>query len=281
MLTYDEISFGNQEFQLNLSKLYPNVAERRSFHARFDDFLKSDNSNECLFSLQGETLNYRSEIFISDKIDNRPPLLLLLGNPASHSVSAGMCFAFEKNGLDHRFWRLLDKVGILSFQEQPSMVADPIEMNVRRRNALMELDYSSPFRIGIAVFYSLPSAPSIKKWSGVKGVKNLLGSNAFELISHQEEIRIGMLISKFIGSTGGIISFQIDAYNRIRSHDSPAYSRELAFQGFLEGKYIGNNHIYLVGAPPTRFAHSLNSISAMQKYKIWLSQQFTFNPTPK
>jgi hypothetical protein len=259
-------------------ELYPTVDERRDFNARLDDFLKSDSSNQQIFSLQGNTLKYYSEVFVSDKIDNRPPLLLLLGNPASHSVATGMCFAFEKSGLDHRFWKILEESGILTFLEQPPISADLIEKSEMRRNALMELNYLSPFRVGIAVFCSLPSAASNKKWQGVRGVINLLGPKVFGIISLQEENRIAMLISRFIGSTGGIITFQKDAYNRVRSHDTPEYSIYLARRGLLVGKYKSGQHIFLAGAPPTREAYWPLSKSAMLHYKIWLSQQFTTNP---
>lgn len=278
MLIYDDKTFGIQECKLNLFELYPTVDERRDFLARLDIFLKSDNSNQQIFSLQGDTLKYCSEVFVSDKIDNRPPLLLLLGNPASHSIAAGMCFAFERDGQEHRFWKILEETGILTFLEKPPISADLIKKNEIKRNALLELKYHSPFRVGIAVFCSLPSAASNRIWSGVKGVRKLLGAKAFGIISLLEENRIGLLISKFIGSTGGIISFQKDAYNCVRSQDTPAYSIDLARQGLLIGKYKSGQHIYLAGAPPTREAYKILSKSAMLHYKTWLSQQFTSNP---
>jgi len=218
-------------------------------------------------------LKYSSEVFVSDKMDNRPPLLLLLGNPASHSVDAGMCFAFERGGQEHRFWRNLKEAGILTFLEQPPLNADPIEKNTVRRNALRELDYLSPFRLGIAAFYSLPSTSSDPKWSGVMGIRKLLGARAFGIISIHEEIRIDKLISRFIGITGGIIAFQKDAYNGVRSYDTQKYSTDLAFQGLLQGKYKRGLNIFLVGAPPTRMANTTFGKKAMLKYRLWLSQE--------
>jgi hypothetical protein len=200
--------------------------------------------------------------------------LLLLGNPASHSVAAGMCFAFERGGQEHRFWRMLEEAGILTFLEQPPISAEPIEKNEIKRNALLELKYRSPFRVGIAVFYSFPSSASDPKWSGVLGLRTLFRSKALRIISHHEENRIDGLITKFIGSTvGGIITFQKDAYDRVRSVDSPAYSQELANSGLLQGKYKNSRNILLAGAPPTRLAHTNISKSAMLDYKNWLILQ--------
>jgi hypothetical protein len=227
-----------------------------------------------IFSLRGNTLKYLSEVFVSDKIDNRPPLLLLLGNPASHSVAAGMCLAYEGDGQEHRFWRMLEETGVLTFLELPPISADKNKNIEMRRNALRELNYLSPFRVGIAVFYSLPSTAS----TGVSGVKRLLRAKAFETISLQEEKRIAMLISRFIGSTGGIITFQKDAYNRVRSHDTPVYSRDLAREGSLVGKYKSGQNIFLAGAPPTREAYWPSSKKVMLQYKIRLSHQLIPNP---
>jgi hypothetical protein len=273
MLIYADKTFGIQEYKLNLEELYPTVVERHDFRTRFDDFFKCDLSNQSIFSLKGNTLKYCSEVFVSDNIDNRPPLLLLLGNPASHSVAAGMCFAFERGSQEHRFWKSLKEADIHTFLEQPTLFVDPTEKNKIRRNALLELNYLSPYRVGIAVFYSLPSTASDPKWSGVNGVRKLLGAKAFGVISLLEEKRIDMLISKFIGSTGGIITFQKDAYNRVRSSDSPAYSKNSANQGLLQGKYKSGQNIFLAGAPPTRLALTNSAKSAMLKHKFWLSQQ--------
>ena len=272
MLNYDDNVFGIQKFKLKLRELFPTEDDRRDFCARYEDFLESDRFNQQIYSLKGDILTYSSEVFVSDKIDNRPPLLLLLGNPASHSVAAGMCFASEKGGQEHRFWRLLEEIGVLTFLDLPNISSD-LQNNVEaRRNALFELNYLSPFRIGIAVFYSLPSAASNKYWQGVSGVRKLLGTNAFSMITFQEEKRIALLISKFIGSIGGIMVFQKDAYNGVRSHDAPVYDVNLARQGSLVGNYLGNQHIFLAGAPPTREAYWPSSKSTMHKYKIWLTQ---------
>jgi hypothetical protein len=168
---------------------------------------------------------------------------------------------------------MLEEAGILTFLEQPPKSAEPIEKNEIKRNALLELKYNSPFRVGITVFYSLPSAASDKKWSGVNGLRKLLRAKAFDIISYQEEKRIDRLITRFIGSTGGIIAFQKDAYNRARSTDALAYSQELAKRGLLHGKYKNFQNILLAGAPPTRMAHTSLSKSAMLNYKNWLSQQ--------
>ena len=61
-----------------------------------------------LFRCEADSIVYLTESFLPREQDGRPPLLLVLGNPASHSVRASMCFAFEKGQrTEHRFWRAL------------------------------------------------------------------------------------------------------------------------------------------------------------------------------
>jgi len=83
--------------EIDLKKLFLVPKERERFNKKWKDFLESDSCNKDLFDLKGDRLKYQSEQLIPTKLDNRPPLLLVLGNPASHSVKAGMFFSFEGN----------------------------------------------------------------------------------------------------------------------------------------------------------------------------------------
>ena len=178
ILTFDDTTFGAQHCELNLARLYPDLPERRDFQLRYEAFVRTDEFTQQLFSISGDTLQYTTEVFASNRTDDRPPLLLLLGNPANHSVVSGLCFAFEKSGSEHRFWKVLREVGILNFLNQTSIEA--------RREALLKLQYESPFRVSIAAFYSLPS-PASRGWSGVSGIRKLLGARAFKAITSAEE----------------------------------------------------------------------------------------------
>jgi hypothetical protein len=69
MLIYEDKLFGIQNYELDLSELYPSSKKRQDFFIRLDEFFKSDNTNKDIISLQGDNLKYRSEVFISNKID--------------------------------------------------------------------------------------------------------------------------------------------------------------------------------------------------------------------
>jgi len=91
-------------FKINLDRLFETAKEREKFNEKWKDFIDSDPDNKKVYKINGNILSYKSEQLIPTKIDARPPLLLVLGNPATHSVEAGMFFSFEGNKKEHRFW---------------------------------------------------------------------------------------------------------------------------------------------------------------------------------
>ena len=106
--------------EIDLKKLFPATApkERNRFDKKWNDFLESDPCNKEIFKRKGDRLIYQSEQLIPSKSDDLPPLLLVRGNPASHSVKARMFFALEKNKKEHRFWKgILENAGVLNLNQ--------------------------------------------------------------------------------------------------------------------------------------------------------------------
>lgn len=84
------------ECEIDLDRLYDNGVKRDRFEKRWDAFLKSNPYNPKIFKKNGNRLCYQSEQLIPKKRDDRPPLLLILGNPASQSVANGMFFSLTQ-----------------------------------------------------------------------------------------------------------------------------------------------------------------------------------------
>ena len=237
------------ECSLNLTRLFPSGDERDRFEAKWCDFLDSDPWNRHVYELDGDFLHYRTEQLIPVKRERRPPLLLIFGNPAPHSVAAGMFFAFQDDGKENRFWKnLLRPVGILDIAVEDG---PPEALNQRRMKRMMELDYASPFRIGLCVFISMPSAAG-GPWSGVAGVRKLLGSKAMSQLENAERERIIRYAKRFLEPGGAAVAFQRNAWEGLRSEDDPPYSIDLAKRGELKGSIADLPHIPLLGVPPTR-----------------------------
>jgi len=197
ILSYHQADSVKLLCEIDLNKLLPTSKERERFNKKWKDFLKSDSCNKVLFELKGDRLKYQSEQLIPSKSDDRPPLLLILGNPASHSVKEGMFFSFEGDKKEHRFWkRILKPAGILNLSYDGNLLVK--ELNEHRKKQLLNLDYDSPFRIGLCVFISMPSSASGKcsgiadvqklsgKWSGIAGVQKLIGAKAMRELEKEE-----------------------------------------------------------------------------------------------
>jgi hypothetical protein len=118
---------------------------------------------------------------------------------------------------------------------------------------LLGLSYDSPYRIGLCVFVTLPSAPG-GSWGGVAGVQKLIGVRALRKLEQEESARILKLAEKFINSKGAVIAFQKNAWNSLRSAEDPIYSIGDARTGSLSGNIKGYNSMALFCSPPTRLA---------------------------
>ena len=238
--------------EIDLKKLLPAPKERERFNKKWKDFLESNSCNKDLFDLKGDLLKYQSEQLIPTKVNNKPPLLLVLGNPACHSVKEGMFFSFERDKKEHRFWKdILKKAGILDLPYNENLPMK--ELNEHRKNQLLNLDYKSHFRIGLCVFISIPSAPS-GPWSGIAGVQKLIGAKAMKELEKEESLRVIECAKKFLTPNGVAVAFQKNAWNALRSDKDPEYDIKLARAGELKGTHIGNLKIPLFCVPPTRLA---------------------------
>lgn len=235
---------------VNLSLLLPTSGDKENFDQKWESFIASDDANKNIYWKKGNHLTYQSEQLIPSKKDSRPALLLVFGNPASHSIQSGMFFAFRDNGKENRFWKsILKPSGILGLPFDPTLSAK--SLNMERRDRLLNLDYDSPFRIGLCVIISMPSAPG-GKWGGVAGVQKLIGAKAMRRLEEAEMERVFESSKDFLGEDGVAVSFQKNAWNTLKSNEDPAYDIRLAKAGKLMGKLKGHSGISLFGVPPTR-----------------------------
>jgi hypothetical protein len=235
--------------KINLNLLFEEKEERKRFDVKWKDFIASDPDNAKVYRKIDNKIIYRSEQLIPTKKNKRPPLLMVFGNPATHSVEAGMFFAFKDNGKENRFWKnLLRPAGVLDIDVDEG---PPAVLNKRRMKRMMAFDYVSPFRIGLCVYISMPSAAG-GIWSGVAGVRKLLGSKAMSQLESAERERIINYARKFLEPGGVAVAFQKNAWEGLRSENDPPYSIDLAKRGKLIGSLVGMPGVLLYGVPPTR-----------------------------
>ena len=254
ILSYQQIDQVKLLCRIDLKQLFPATKkrERGRFEKKWEAFLESDSCNRDIFKREGDYLIYHSEQLIPMKLDNRPPLLLVLGNPASHSVKEGMFFSFEGDKKEHRFWKhILQPAGILDLPYDKKLSVSAL--NKHRKNQLLNLDYKSTFRIGLCVFISIPSAPS-GPWSGIAGVQKLIGAKAMRELEKEESRRVIECAKKFLTPNGIAVAFQKNAWNALRSSKDREYKLTLAKDGKLKGRLKEMTNVPLLGVPPTRLS---------------------------
>ena len=235
LYTYKKIAPCHLECTIDLSQLFQTDVERKRFNAKWNDFVRSDPDNRNIYSKKGNLLKYKSEQLIPSKKDNRIPLLLVFGNPATHSVQSGMFFSFEGDGREHRFWKnILKSADVLTFPNKTGINID--QLNQERRQNMIQLKYDSPFRIGLTVLFSMPSAPG-GKWGGVAGIQKLIGAKAIERLETEEAKRILKSAKHFLSNNGILVVFQKNAWNALKLEPDPSYSIDKARVGKLRGTF--------------------------------------------
>jgi hypothetical protein len=127
------------------------------------------------------------------------------------------------------------------------------KLNEIRREQLLDLAYQSPFRIGLCVFITLPSAPG-GPWGGVAGVQKLIGVRALRKLEQEESARVFKLAEEFIRSKGAVIAFQKNTWNCLRSENDLEYSIGAAREARLKGTLKRHGNLTLLCVPPTRLA---------------------------
>jgi hypothetical protein len=253
LLNFKDKEEGIQEVILNVKKLMEDRFE--DFSRNFPNFRRSDSSDMSqICRMEGDFLVYETEsIHPKERKTGRTPLLLLFGNPAPHSIKNRMFFSYERNGKEHRFWKVLSESEIFRLDEQ---IDDINERNRLKKKKLLEANYDPPFQIYLDVFYSMPS-PATGKWSGVAGLKRLFGTKALKKITELERQRIRDAVSRYICPNGLILAFQKDAYVKIKSENSPDYdiARKQAMEGNTQARCQFDNRIKLYCMAPTRLMY--------------------------
>lgn len=256
LLSYRKVQLGTYECELDLGELYKTDSELFKFNERWNIFLNSDHWNKKVLKRNGNKISYFHKSWVPEKIDNKIPILIVAGNPAPQSTFEDVYYAFEINGSEHRFWKVLRKLGFIDL---------PFDLK-SMKPTFFELNYKSPFRIGIDVAFTFPSSASTSTWSGVQGLQKLFGVKAREKIFLSEKIRIHNLVSDFFkDTTATIIAVQKDAYNMFAKD---TYSLNKAVTGELSSKYnFKGKNFRIYGTPPTRWMYTTKMQSVLLQIK--------------
>lgn len=246
---------GFSSVEINLDELFNSEGEYITFLEKFKVFIENDSYAPNIIKVDEnqKLLSYITENILPDKNDGRKRVLYLFGNPATHSVKHGIPFSFEKNEkrCEHRIWQAFRRAGLINLQWKAPIDDDQIVGNKR---ILFNLEYEAPFRFSLDVLITLPSSSSNKKHGnnamekkfGVDKIKCLLGTDSFnELIKHETE-----RLEKVIMVHDAVIAFQKDAYEAVRTKDSPSYKMDAVYKSGLYGETFHRKPLFC--APITK-----------------------------
>lgn len=272
MIDFTVRDFHCVESQLKLDEAYASIASRNAFETRLEGFLSSDRSLYSVFERPAENiLRVRGHLFLPPRLDNRTPLVCVFGNAAPHSVVRGVRFASERGGKLHRFWPALARAGFLTQKDLDMFCSYD---HVGQRALLLSGRLSSVFRIGFVDYCPFPSSASDPRWSGVAGVRRLLGIGVLRAVLSAHETWLNLLVREFFGAEqGGVIAFQSGAYDSLRISGSRSFSMAAAKRGELITECKWHRNLLLVGVPTTRLLNSRASRSTLVQVRRYLVER--------
>jgi len=159
---------GHYKVTIDLSKWLPQY-ELSAFAQEIQRIASEDDDFEALCSLNGSVLQYTSESLFPEIINQqKKKVLIVLGNPATHSVAGGMFFYSRSDGNRHQFWGKLAEAGLM-----PRVKLNSLEQEaIMRKKIILEGATSHRYLLGLTTFYSFPT-PVHGTYQDSKGVETL------------------------------------------------------------------------------------------------------------
>lgn len=159
---------GHYKVTIDLSKWLPQDG-LLSFTRAFQQISSEDTDFCDLCTLNGTLLQYTSETLFPEKHNqNKKKVMIVLGNPATHSVAGGMFFYSRSDGNRHQFWGKLEEAGLMPKVRYNTRIE---EARVRKK-FIINGETSHKYLLGLTTFYSFPT-PVYGDYQDVKGVETL------------------------------------------------------------------------------------------------------------
>ncbi|NQT05104.1 MAG: hypothetical protein HQ577_03745, partial [Dehalococcoidia bacterium] len=209
-----------QSVEIDLTEL--SIQSRQDLEYKITECLKNDKEYRDIFKFEGgNRLVYQTEVLVPKINKDRLNVLMVLGNPAVHSVAGGMFFSYERTRSkekwrEHRFWRGLRDCGVLTFYKavkRPTS-GNLAEINKDKRNWLLYGEYESDFNVFLLPYFSFPT-PASGECSGVNGIKKIVGTDVFTRMEKSEFQRFEGII--LCNNIKNVICFQKHALKEIEA----------------------------------------------------------------
>ena len=260
MIKYQEENRNDitQSVEIDLTEIL--AQSRGDLESKITKYLKYKDKSIFRFDA-GNKLIYETEVLTPKVNKSRLNVLMVLGNPAVHSVAERMFFSYEKTRTqgkwrEHRFWRALRDCKVLKFKgnvEKPTQ-ENIEEINDYKRDCLLSGKYESKFNVFQLPYFSFPT-PASREYNGVPGITKIVGKEIFKEMKKFEFQRFESIV---LGNDiKNVICFQkTDAGKEIIQKAENKPIGNILKPNYPIYKLGGSlEHVILYRAPPTRRLH--------------------------
>lgn len=225
-----DISDGQYNVKIDLSK-WMTEETLAEFTKKFNKICSEDKDLKQICSLDKSILKYKSEsLFPKSDNPQKKKVMIIAGNPATHSVANGMFFysktvkvkGQEKTKqIKHHFWGKLKEAGLIT---NDTKCKDLREAAKERKNLILTGEISDKYLLGLTTFYSFPTPVKPKKeekkkypkkyeYGNVQGVEKLFEA-ALDKLQKMEYDRI---MSYEFSKNAVWIFMQISSYRYVEN----------------------------------------------------------------
>ena len=204
--TFSNISNGQYEVTIDLQG-WMCAEQRTTLQKNIYDLGQQDPFFQSICSMYGSVLSYKSESLFPHDTNcdsKKKKVLIILGNPATHSVANGMFFfSMGKPGAEetHTFWKKLEKPGLIQKIRRSTLK----EESETRKEMIINGTLSNNYLFGFTTFYSFPT-PVEGDFKDVAGLRCLL-KPIMKQIHDMEYDRLNAYKSKFLFVKGALWVF--------------------------------------------------------------------------
>lgn len=177
--------------------------------SRKDDFFKK------IYSLNSSILKYKSETIVPvNRNPKKQNVLLIFGNPATHSIKYGMFFFSNSRLYRHPMWKKLHDAKLVklinfSYLKDKSLLEKRYLEADQKREVIKKGMSSDKYLVGLTTFYSFPT-PVISgyKYSNVNGVIRVFRN----ILSHFNSMEIERIIEYEFAKNAIFVFVQLDSF---------------------------------------------------------------------
>jgi len=178
------------------------------------------------------------------------PVVFLASHTTNQSLNDSFFFSEEK-GKIHRFWKVLNNLGVVNIYFQENQEIETLKQNIISG---FSNQHNTKYSVSIDCFFSLPC-------DSVATLKNIFGDSAFVNLCQLSKESFLERLKANTSRKPVIITFQKDVFNTM-SNGETVYSQDLAFNGIL---VFENSEYKLIGLPAMRWIYAENYKNTLQQ----------------